>query len=199
MSGPIVEAEPAQPARSSEPARPAGPGTRAALRPTAIDTLVVAVWHVVAGLAGAVIWWQVVTLPKVTKSADGATLAPDQLVRQIDIDGWFFVIALLGGMLSGVILLAWRRRDPLLMVVLVVLGGALASWLMVHVGLALGPERELTALRDLPNGAQVSMRLKLHAGGMFWIWSIGAALGALVAVWVLRKNDTDPAPVGTLR
>lgn len=199
MSGPIVEAEPAQPAQPSQPTRSARPDAGAAIVPTAIDALVVAVWHVVAGLAGAVIWWQVVTLPKVTKSADGATLAPDQLVRQIDIDGWFLVIALVGGVLSGVILMAWRRRDPLVMVVLVVLGGALATWLMVHVGLALGPEKELTALRGLPNGGQVSMRLKLHAEGMVWIWSIGAAAGALVEVWVLRKNDPDPAPVDTLR
>lgn len=189
MSAPVAEA----------PARPARLGTGQAVVSSAIDALVVAVWFVVAGPVGALVWWQVVTLPKVTKSADGAALAPEQLVKQVDIDGWFFVIAVLGGLLSGVILLAWRRRDPLLMVVLVVLGGGLASWLMVHLGLALGPEKELTALRDLPNGGQVSMRLKLHAEGMVWVWSIGAALGALVQVWVLRKNHADPARVDTLR
>ena len=87
---------------------------------------------------------------------------------------------MVGGLLSGVVLLAWRRRDPLLMVVLVVLGGGLASWLMVHVGLALGPEKETTALRGLPEGAKVSMQLKLHAPGIAWIWPIAAALGAVI-------------------
>ena len=57
------------------------------------------------------------------------------------------MIAAVGGLLSGVLLLIWRWRDPLLMVVLVALGGGLASWLMVHVGLALGPEDEVAALR----------------------------------------------------
>ena len=66
------------------------------------------------------------------------------------------------------------------MVVLVVLGGGLASWLMVSVGLALGPPNEITALRGLPEGSEVPMRLKLHAPGLGWVWAIRAALGALV-------------------
>jgi hypothetical protein len=181
------------------PARRSGLGAGADVVSGAFDALVVAVWFVVAGLAGAVVWSRVVTLPQYTKTAEGATLDPEQLTQQIGIDGWFFVIALVGGLLSAVILLTWRRRDPLLMVVLVVLGGGLASWLMVRAGLALGPGKELSALRDLPTGAHVSMRLKLSAEGMVWVWSIGAALGALVQVWVLRKDDPHPGAVDTLR
>ena len=92
--------------------------------------------------------------------------SPEELVKQVGIDGWFFVIALVGGLVGGIVLMAWRRRDPLLMVVLVVLGGGLASWLMVRLGLALGPEKALSALGGMPDGAQVSMRLKLVASGM---------------------------------
>jgi hypothetical protein len=189
MSAPAAEAPPRSTRRRAHPAVVA----------SAIDALVVLVWFVVAGILGAVAWWQLVTLPKVTKTAEGASLSPEQLVKQVGIDGWFFVIAVIGGLLSSVILLSWRRRDPLVMVVLVVLGGGLASWLMVHLGHALGPEKELTALRDVPQGGQVSMTLALQAKGMVWIWSIGAALGALVQLWVLRKQDPDPASVDTLR
>ncbi len=161
----------------------------------AVDALVVAAWFAVAGVVGAFVWSRVTTLPKLTKTGTSATLAPDELVKQVGIDGWFFVIALVGGLLGGIVLLAWRRRDPLLMVVLVVLGGGLASWLMVRVGLALGPEKELTALRGMPEGAQVSMRLKLVASGMDWVWSIAAAFGAVVYLWIVRKPD-EPAAEG---
>jgi hypothetical protein len=192
MSAPVNA--PAQPEAGQAPGR----GSPSALVAGAVDALIVAVWFGVAGVAGAWVWSRVVTLPKVQKSGNAATLSPVELVKQVGIDGWFLVIALVAGLLSGVILLAWRRRDPLLMVVLVVLGGGLASWLMVHVGLSLGPEKEITALRGLPDGGEVSMQLKLHADGIAWIWSIAAALGSLIYVWVLAKPDDEQAEVGTL-
>lgn len=164
---------------------------RSTLRAGVIDVVVVAVWFAVAGAAGAVVWWQVTTLPKLTRSGENASQAPDQLVNQVGIDGWFFVVAAVGGLVSGIILLAWRRRDPLLMVVLVALGGGLASWVMVRAGLALGPAPELTALRELAEGGEVSMQLKLHAPGMTWTWSVAAVLGALLQMWVLAKPRSE--------
>ena len=77
------------------------------------------------------------------------------------------------------------------MVVLVALGGGLASWVMVRAGLELGPAPELTALRDLAEGDEVSMQLKLHASGMVWIWPVAAMLGALLQMWVLAKPGDD--------
>ncbi len=179
MTTPAVHV-PEQPAPASEPP---------ALVAAVMDALVVAIWFVVAGLVGALVWWQVATLPKVTKAGDAATRAPEELVKQVSIDGWFFVIAAVGGLLSGVILLIWRWRDPLLMVVLVAVGAVLAAWLMVHAGLALGPEDEVASLRGLKDGATVPMQLKLEASGMFWVWSIFSVLGSIVYVWILRKPD----------
>ena len=103
------------------------------------------------------------------------------------MDGWFFVIALVGGVLSGVLLLWWRRRDPLLTVALVTLGGGLASWVMLQAGRLFGPGDEVAALRRLPDGAQVSEHLRLNATGVAWVWPVAAAFGALVFLWVLAK------------
>jgi membrane associated rhomboid family serine protease len=171
--------------------RPAPAHDRPSLLAGVLDALVVTVWFAVAGLVGALVWWQVTTLPKVTKVGEAASMEQADLLRQVGIDGWFFVIAAVGGLLSGVLLLIWRERDPLLMVVLVVLGGALASWVTVHVGLALGPPEEMAALRGMKEGAQVPMQLKLHAPGMAWTWSVFAALGATLHVWVLRRQDDE--------
>jgi hypothetical protein len=158
---------------------------------TALDAVIVLVWFAAAGALGAVVWWQVTTLPKVTKAGDSGTLAPEELVKQVQSDGWFFVVAAVGGLLSGVVLLLWRRRDPLSMVVLVALGGGLASWLMIHVGLVLGPGPVIGALRGLPEGAEVSTQLKLHASGVAWIWPVAAVLGALLELWILQTPDDD--------
>ena len=173
------------------PDQPAPAAERPALVAGAIDALAVAVWFAVAGLVGALVWSQLATLPEVTKTGDAATRPPEELVKQVSIDGWFFVIAAVGGLLSGVFLLMWRWRSPALMVVLVALGGVLASWLMVHVGLALGPEDEIASLLAMKDGATVPMQLKLHAPGVSWVWSIFAVLGSIVYVWVLRKPDDD--------
>lgn len=159
----------------------------------ATDVVVVAVWAAVAGLLGAVLWWQLTTLPEVTKNGDSASVAPGELVRQVGIDGWFFVIAGVGGLASGVLLTAWRRRDPLLMVLLLALGGTFAAWLMERVGLALGPEKELVALEGLAEGAMVEMQLTLQATGIIWVWPMAAVLGAVLYLWVLRRPDHVPA------
>jgi hypothetical protein len=170
-----------------------GPGSvhRSTLRTAVVDAVVVLVWFAMAGVVGGVVWWQVTSLPKITRAGDSASQAPDQLVNQVGIDGWFFVVALAGGLLSGIVLLAWRRRDPLLMILLVALGGGLAAWVTVRTGLALGPSPELAALRDLAEGDKVSMQLKLHAPGIALVWPIAALVGALLQLWVLAKPEQD--------
>jgi len=178
MTAPVMETSP-------------GPGRsqRSNVRAAVVDAVIVVVWFVVAGVLGGVVWWQVTDLPKITRAGDSASQAPDQLVNQVGIDGWFFAVALVGGLLSGIILLAWRRRDPLLMIFLVALGGGLAAWATVRTGLALGPSPELAALRDLAEGDEVSMQLKLHAPGIALVWPIAALLGAVLQLWVLAKPE----------
>lgn len=156
---------------------------------TATDVVVVAVWAVLTGFLGAVLWWQLTTLPEVTKNGDSASVDPGELVRQVGIDGWFFVIAAVLGLVGGVLLTAWRQRDPVLTVLLLALGGTFASWLMERVGLALGPEKELVALEGLADGAMVEMQLKLQATGILWVLPMAAVLGAALHLWVLRRPD----------
>ncbi len=166
---------------------------RGSLRIAAADALTTAVWFGVSGLLGALVWWQVAPLPTAVKIGDGASLEPTELIKQVGVDGWFFVIALVGGLLGGIVLMAWRRRHPVLMVLLIVLGGILAAWLVIQLGLALGPGDELAALRDAPEGTTVETQLTLGARGMFWVWPTAAAMGALVQLWVLDKPREETA------
>lgn len=172
-----------------------GPTTRSARattggRPGWVgDLVVVLVWFVVLGVVAGVLWWVLTPLPQATRVGNAASLDPEQLTGEVAVDGWFAVIATPLGLLSGIALLAWRRRDPLVMVVLTVAGAALASLLMVLLGRLLGPGDVVTALRELPEGGKASIPLKLHAQGVTLLLPAAAALGALVQLWVLRRDD----------
>jgi hypothetical protein len=147
------------------------------------DAATVLAWFVVVGLIGALVWWQVTPLAEFTRTVDNAQMGEEELGRQVSADGWFFVVAAVGGLISGTALLAWRRRDPLAMVVLVVLGGLLASWLMVRVGLWLGPADPKTVLPDAAVGDKVPLQLKPTAEGVRLVWPITALLGAIAVIW----------------
>src|SRR3954464_10628563 len=149
-------------AESDLPA-PRGPGRSAGLLPALLDIAVVVAWFAAAGLIGAWVWAQVTSLPQVVKEGNNATVASEELVKQVAMDGWVFLIAMVGGVVSGIALMVWRHRDPLLSVVLVTLGGALAARLLVTAGKAFGPDEPIAALRTLPDGAHVSEQLRLHA------------------------------------
>jgi hypothetical protein len=152
------------------------------LRAFFVDLALVLAVFAVLGTVGAVLWHQLVDLPHFTATDQGGSMDQVQLTRVIGIDGWFAVIALVLGIGAGVALLLLRPAEPVEMVVLVVLGGAFASWLMLKVGLHLGPGDPGEALRHAAAGTRVPVQLRPQAKGVELGWPIGAALGALAVL-----------------
>ena len=152
------------------------------------DVAIVLAWFVAIGLLGAVIWWQVTPLAEFTRTTDNAQMGEEQLGRQVSSDGWYFTVAAVGGLLSGIVLLATRRRDPIVMIVLVALGAVLASWLMARVGLWLGPAEPGKALAHVPVGGKVPMQLETHADGVRFVWPVAALVGAIGVLWGLDES-----------
>ncbi|MGO4256284.1 hypothetical protein [Marmoricola sp. RAF53] len=166
-------------------------------RPGLRDLGVVAAWFVVAGVLGAVVWWLVTPLAEFTRTADNGVMDEQQLAKQVATDGWFVVIALVGGLISGIALLSWRRRDPLLMVVLVALGGGLATWVMLRTGLILGPPDPDKVLATAKAGDKIPVRLDPTATGIYVVWSVAALLGAIGVIWgtdsTTRREQAEKA------
>ncbi len=160
----------------------------------AVDVLVVVGWFLLAGILGGVLWWQLTDLPQVTRFEGRAVLQPTELTKEVGIDGWFFLIAAVGGLLSGVALSAWRRRDPVATVLLVAVGAIGAGYLMRATGLVLGPDEQTAVLRAAADGARTPMQLVPHAPGVVWVWPAAAALGSLAYVW-LTPQHSHPEPV----
>ncbi|HET6165370.1 MAG TPA: hypothetical protein VFE07_00965 [Marmoricola sp.] len=168
--------------------------TRQVLRhPLVRDVVIVLAWFAALGVLCAVIWWQVTPLAEFTRTSDNAQMGEDQLGRQVSSDGWYFTIAAAAGLLSGIVLLAARRRDPIAMVVLVAAGSVLASWVMVRVGLWLGPADPGKALAHVPVGGKVPMQLQTHADGVRFAWPVAALVGALGVLWGLDESRHTPA------
>jgi len=166
---------------------------RALARDVLRDVAVVLIWFVGIGLLCAVVWWKVTPLAEFTRTTDNAQMGEGELGRQVSSDGWYFTVAALGGLISGIVLLATRRSNPVVLVVLVTIGAGLASWLMARVGLWLGPPDPGSVLAHVPVGDKVPIQLQTHADGVRFVWPIAALVGALGVLWGLDDNRQHAA------
>lgn len=153
-------------------------------------------WFTAAGALGALIWVNVTTLPVYVRVAQGGSMDEEQLAKQFSINGWFLVIAVVGGLLSGLVLLLVRRGSPVVMVVLVAFGSGLATWLMMSCGLAWGPGDPKVALASAQVGEVVPIQLKPDVDAVYFAWSIATLVGAALAIWILESRDTRETQVG---
>ncbi|MCW2781882.1 MAG: hypothetical protein JWR35_2331 [Marmoricola sp.] len=186
------------------PAVKAGPDVRAVL----VDAGIVLGTFALLGVIGAFIWHQVTPLATYTATKDNALMDQLQLAKQVSTDGWFFMIALGGGLLAGAGLMWWRGRDPVVTVVLIALGSALAAFLMVRVGLDLGPGDLKAAFAKAAVGEKVPIRLAPHGGDVrlnllgvhlsapivSFMWPIGAVLGTLGVLFLTPPRATQQTP-----
>ncbi|MEO5651730.1 MAG: hypothetical protein ABIN79_15795 [Marmoricola sp.] len=156
-----------------------------------LDGLVILGWFLVTGVLGGLLWWQLADLPEVTRFQGRAVLQPTELTKEVSIDGWFFVIAVVGGVLGGVVLSAWRRRDPVVTVLLVTAGAVLAAYAMLATGQVVGPDEQTAVLRAAADGATAPMQLAPHAPGVVWVWPAAAALGSLILLWLTPQRDAS--------
>lgn len=105
------------------------------------------------------------------------------LSKRFNADGWYAVIAIVAGFLSGV-WLSWRRqRDFRLTTLLLVPGAALAAAAMVFVGGLVGPEDPDTALARAQTGDTVPVALEVLAASTYLTWPIAVLFGALMVLW----------------
>lgn len=100
--------------------------------------VVVVVGALVGALLGVI--WQWVWTPPTGAAWEGEWfLDPDGVGRDVNSTGWFTVIGLAGGVAYGSLSARWGLRRPLATLVAVTVGSFVATYVMYHVGHALGP------------------------------------------------------------
>ncbi len=152
------------------------------LQPGLHEAAVVLGLFAVLGVVGGVVWELVAPLAEYTRVAENGTMGEEELARQFDATGWFVAIAAVGGLVTGFVLLLLRRRTPILTVVLVAVGGGVASLVMALVGFALGPADPNDVLQAAALGDKVPLQLQVEGAGAYLVWSISAMAGALAAL-----------------
>jgi hypothetical protein len=152
------------------------------------DVTVVIGWFLLLGVVSGVLWWLLVSPAEFTKLPSGGSMGELELSRQFNADAWYVVIAAVLGLVSGVAIMWWRSRDPLLTGVLLILGSAVATVLMTITGHLLGPGPTRAALAAAKVGARVPERLDVDTFVVYLSWPISVLLGGLV---VLLGKDID--------
>ena len=148
------------------------------------DAVAVLGTSLVLGLVGAVLWW-VLTEPALFTVGEAGTLGMGEveLADRFSATGWFTVLAVVLGALSGGALTWWRNRDPILTAVLLVLGSGLGTLTMAGVGRLLGPPDPEAAAAAARPGDLVPAALEVGAEVAYLVWTIAALAGALMVLW----------------
>ena len=159
--------------------------TRRGSGPPLDAAVVVVVFAVVATLAG-LLWPRLVDPVLVTRTAEGTAASETALAERFDNDAWYAVLAAVLGLLLGLALTAWqlhRRQPEVVALVAVLLGAAVAAWVMARVGAAAGPPDPAAVLAEADVGATAPDRVRLTAEAAYLVWPIAAVVGALVVLW----------------
>lgn len=155
------------------------------------DAAVVLGAYLLVGVGCGVLWWLAVDPATFTKVDGRGSMGELDLGKRFNADGWYVVIGVLAGLVSGLVLTAWRSRDFLLTTGLVVLGSGLAAAVMTWTGHALGPGETDAALEAASAGEQVPTQLSVTAKAAYLVWPLGALVGGLVVLWSPPKESTD--------
>jgi hypothetical protein len=141
-----------------------------------IGAVAAAGWHV---------WWA--PAPEALVYGKAPYFMPDGEFRST---GTYVAIAWPTGLVLGVIVMVWRRRDPLVALIALVVGAAIAGAVMLAVGMQMGPGDPVAAARHAAEMTSVPGMLRVQPGAAWCAFPFGAVLGALAVLLT-----TSPVPV----
>ena len=180
----------------TQPTDPAGLAAEPRRRSAALWRTVTAVLvTLVLGVAAGYLWAAAAPRPYLVMTGPGAAqVTSAESSAFIGGDGWYCLICLAGGIISGLIgyLLAVRGHHPVAMA-LVLLSGLAAGLIALWIGQHSGQASYHHLLRTLPAGRHLSASLSLGAHSAIALWPLAAGLmaGALELNDVLRDRKRD--------
>ena len=170
------------------------PATRRRLRR---PTLVLAAF-VVSGVVLGVLWAEVVWTPPQGRVTDGAWYPAGEQALSAQTGGTasYVLLAAAGGLVLG-LLSAWAAtRAELLVLGAVVVGGALAAYLMWQVGVLLGPPDPASLAASATNGTRLPGSLAVAGASPFLTLPTIALAVLAVALLVWPSAGLDRGGVG---
>ena len=147
------------------------------------------------GVAAGFLWAAVAPRPDLVMTGPGAAqVTSAESSAFIGGDGWYCLICLAGGIISGLVgyLIAVRGHHPVAMA-LVLLSGLAAALIALWIGQHSGQASYHHLLAVLPAGRHLSASLSLGARSAIALWPLAAGLmaGALELNDALRERKRD--------
>lgn len=166
-------------------------GTRSGWVPAIIQAgIVVAVFAVAGALAGVV--WEWLWTPSSGVVVDHEWLQGLAGVQaEFSGTGVYVLVAAAAGLLTGVLCALFLDRAELVTLVAVVAGAALAGWIMVQVGHALGPDDPRVLARTTDNGTRLPSDLRVVGASPYVAFPVGATLSLAVVLLGLTKRHAE--------
>jgi uncharacterized membrane protein YeaQ/YmgE (transglycosylase-associated protein family) len=138
------------------------PGRPGWVAPAVQGAIVVALFAGTGLLAGWV-WWKLWS-----PAPEGAVFdkqwyprETEGLLAEFAGTGWYVVVALVAGLVLGLVAGLLLDRDEIVTLVAVIIGSALAAWLMMRVGFHFGPPDPQAIAETAKNGTELPGRLDL--------------------------------------
>jgi hypothetical protein len=140
---------------------------------------------VLAGVVGAVAWWALAPRPQVIVRGGQVYFRDPDPEQFAAADAWFGLVALVLGVVVGV--LVWRlvRREPLAAVIGLAAGGLVGSYVMRQLGQWLG-RVDLQAIGHRAEGTVASAPLRLQSQAMLLVLPVTA-----LAAWLVCDLVSD--------
>jgi hypothetical protein len=152
--------------------------------------LVVVVFAAAGALAGVV--WEWIWTPPTGVVVDHEWLVGLAALRsEFSATGLYVVVASVAGLLVGVFCGVFLDRSELVTLAAALIGAALAGWVMVQVGQALGPPDPRELAKSAANRTRLPSDLRLAGRSPYIAFPAGAMLGLAIALLGLSRRHAD--------
>ncbi|MGQ0630175.1 MAG: hypothetical protein ACT4P1_03975 [Sporichthyaceae bacterium] len=166
-------------------------GTTAELR---VAALTAALTIAIAPYVG-MVWQAVAPTPTYVNIAGDVFLDNQDTSEFIAADGWFLILGLLVGAISGG-LGYWRWRGDLGAILGTTFAALLAAYLAREVGQAFGPPPISATAFGLAEGETVNGALELRADAVLLAWPVGVLVSYLSLIGGLERTPAEAEATG---
>lgn len=151
---------------------------------------------VAAGVVGGLVWRALVDVPAGIVVNHHWYPDPWDLGQRASFaaTGWYVVVAIVAGLVIG-LLAAWFSRAPeIVTLVAVVVGSLLAAWLILVVGLHGAPPDPQGAAAHAADGTRLSGTISRPGAAAFITLPLAAIVPLAVVFLLVAERGADPAP-----
>jgi hypothetical protein len=169
----------APPASSSNAGRPRA--SWSTLLPYAVQAVAIVLLLAAVGALAGVVWEWVWHAPTGIVVNHHWVQDEDGLRGSFSGTGTYVIVATLAGLPSGLAIGLLLDRSPLVTLVAVAVGSLLAGWVMLHVGVALGPDDPHQLAAGAKDMTELPARLAVSGASPWRVFPASALIGLLVA------------------